>query len=175
MTAQKPRVYVMESQSFNLTPPPQSIPHWGLMPKEIHANVLYRRTALLEKPVAWRWKALRKIPKESEKKETHSPGITGTHTRRHTHRHRHRQRHTPRIPAWLSQRRCGVGLWEMKTGVALLWHRHTSCCSRRKQLDLIRQCGVWLGLSLQQSVHRMHPPLAFDAVQIHPPLLRVMN
>ena len=37
------------------------------------------------------------------------------------------------------------------------------------------QCVVLLGLSLQQSVHRMHPPLAFDAVQIHPPLLTVMN
>lgn len=54
---------------------------------------------------------------------------------------------------------------------SIFWGR-----SATKWSDLIWQCLVLLGLSLLSvRVHRMHPSLAVDAVQILLPLIRVIN
>lgn len=122
-------------------------------------------------------------PRKREKKRTLQESRTHTHTQTRARTHAHQE--TPE-PGLLNRKRCGVGPEEMRTEAGAVWPGQPSWFHRKRkkkkterkncELDLIRQCGcVLLGLSLQQSVHRMHPPLAFDAVQIHPPLLRVMN
>lgn len=158
MTAKKPRVYVMESQSFNVTPPT------GLFLTEVRRwrkfmQMFISAPYFLEMLVAWCWYSSR--GKDPTKKGRNA------HSKKHGH--------TPRTQAWLFTEplQCGTTRnenwgWRYLTSPKQLVYR-------TQDLDLIRQCGVLLGLSLQQSVHRMHPPLAFDAVQIHPPLLRVMN
>ena len=144
---------------FQFNPSYRSISNRGPTLKEIHANVCISAPYFLEMPVAWCWDSSR--GKDPTKKGRNA------HSRNHGH--------TPRTQAWLFTEplQCGTTRnenwgWRYLTSPKQLVYR-------RQDLDLIRQCGVLLGLSLQQSVHRMHPPLAFDAVQIHPPLLRVMN
>ena len=55
MTAQKPRVYVMERQSFNLTPPPRLFLTEVRREEKSMQIFLYKRTVLLEMPVALQW------------------------------------------------------------------------------------------------------------------------
>lgn len=154
MTAQKPRVYVMESQSFNLTPPPRLFLTEVRCEGKFMQIFLYKRTVLLE----WRcgekgcgiYPTRKKEILQESRADIKKPNLALTETLQ-----------------WGTKRNENWGCRNLTSPNKLVYTRN--------QVDLIRQCVVLLGLSLQQSVHRMHPPLAFDAVQIHPPLLRVMN
>lgn len=190
MTAQKPRVYVMESQSFNLTPPLglflTEVRRWNTCTCFHKAHRTFGDASsgvVLIQKKGWRKRNKKKrekkkyTPRKREKKRTLQE--SRTHTRAHAR--------TPRNPrAWAFKQktlRCGTRGNEnwgwcclTRTTELVLQEEEGKKERQNSELDLIRQCGcVLLGLSLQHSVHRMHPPLAFDAVQIHPPLLRVMN
>lgn len=109
MTAHKPRVYVMESQSFTLTPPTRLFLTRGSDAKEKWCKCSYTGA-----PYFWRcqWRCAETAWGEHPEKGANA------HSRNHGHTHTKNPGFNRNVAAW--------GLKEMKTGVGAVWPRQAS-------------------------------------------------